>query len=102
MEIGYQVSGIDEFRYGNLLRFVSSVLITQPDHLVQEFACLLAIDFRVYYPRNFIFGFPINYNWSRGQLCSLREGIGCGRFEHGYIKNWMNRVHGLWKTESEQ
>jgi len=60
------------------------------------------IDFRIHYLRNFIFGFPINYDWSGDWLYSLGESVGCGRFEHGYIENWMNRVHGLWKMESEQ
>ena len=57
---------------------------------VQEFACLLVINFRVYYPRNFIFGFPVNYNWSRGWLCPLGESIKHSRFEHGHMENWMN------------
>ena len=57
--------------------------------------------FRVYCPRNFIFWFPVNYDWSRGQLYSLRESVGCGKSEHGHMKYWMNRVHGLWKMESE-
>ena len=37
----------------------------------------MVIDFRIYYPRNFIFRFPINYDWSGGQLYSLGEGVGC-------------------------
>jgi len=61
----------------------------------------LAIDFRIHYPRNFIFGFPINYDWSRDQLYSLRESVGHGRFEHGHMEDWVNRVHRLWKMESE-
>ena len=62
MEIRYQVSSISEFGCRNLLKFIFSVFILQPDYLVQEFVCLLAIDFGVHYPRNFIFGFPVNYN----------------------------------------
>jgi len=95
MEIRYQVGGMSEFRCKDLLRFVFSFLITQPDHLVQEFACPSAINFRIHYLRNFIFRFPINYDWSRGWLYSLGESVGCGRFEHGYMENWMNRAHGL-------
>ena len=82
-------------------RFISSVFIPQPDHLVQKFACPSAIDFRVYYLRNFIFRFPINYDWSGGQLYSLRENVGYGRFKHRHIEDWMDRVHELWKMESE-
>jgi len=67
----------------------------------KEFVCLLAINFRIQYLRNFIFGFPINYDWSRSQLYSLGESVGCGRFEYGHIEDWMDRVHGLWKMESE-
>ena len=48
-----------------------------------------------------IFRFPINYNWSGGWLYFLGEGVGHGRFEHGHMENWVNRVHGLWKMESE-
>jgi len=62
----------------------------------------LAIDFRIHYPRNFIFRFSINYDWSGGQLYFLGESVGCGRFEHGHIEDWINRVHGLWKMESER
>jgi len=59
------------------------------------------IHFGIHYPRNFIFRFPVNYDWSRGWLYSLGEGVGCGRFKHGHMEDWMNRAHGLWKTESE-
>jgi len=59
------------------------------------------INFRIHYPRNFIFGFSINYNWSRNQLYSLGERVGCGGFEYEYIENWVNRAYGLWKTENE-
>jgi len=92
---------MSELRYGDLFGFISSVFIPYPDHLVQKFACLLAINFRIHYPRNFIFGFPINYDWSRGQLYSLGESVGHGGFKHGHMENWINRVYGLWKTESE-
>jgi len=61
----------------------------------------LAIDFKIHYLRNFIFGFSINYDWSGGQLYSLRENVGYGGFKHRHMENWMNRVHGLWKIESE-
>jgi len=46
--------------------------------------------------------FPINYNWSREQLCSLKERVGHNRFKHGHMENWMNRAYGLWKMEGEQ
>ena len=101
MEIRYQVGGMSEFRYRDPFGFVSSIFILSPDHLVQEFACLSVINFRIYYPRNFIFRFPINYDWSGGQLYSPEESIGCGEFKHGYMEDWMDRAHGLWKTESE-
>ena len=87
VEVGYQVSSISEFRHRNPFRFVSSVFISQPDYLIQEFACPLAINFRIHYLRNFIFRFPINYNWSRGQLYSLRESVEYSRFEHRYIED---------------
>jgi len=60
------------------------------------------VDFRIYYPRNFIFRFPINYNWSGGWLYSLRESVGHSGFEHGYMEDWVNRVYELWKMESER
>ena len=60
------------------------------------------IDFRIHYPGNFIFGFPVNYDWSRGWLYSLGESVGCSGFKHGHMEDWMNRVHRLWKTESER
>ena len=60
------------------------------------------IDFRVHYPRNFIFRFPINYNWSGDQLYSLGESIGYDEFEHGHMEDWMNRTYGLWKVEGKQ
>ena len=53
---------MSEFRCGDPFRFVSSVFILEPDYLIQEFACPFAINFRVYYLRNFIFRFPINYD----------------------------------------
>ena len=84
---------MSEFRCGNLFRFIFSVFISQPDHLVQEFTYLLAIYFRVYYSRNFIFRFPINYNWNRGWLCSLGEKIRHGGFKCEHMENWMNRAH---------
>jgi len=59
------------------------------------------IDFRIKYPRNFIFRFSVNYDWSRGQLYSLGESVEYGRFKYGHMEDWMNRAHGLWKTESE-
>jgi len=37
--------------------------------------------------RNFIFRFSVDYNWSEGWLCSLREGIGHSRFKHGHMEN---------------
>ena len=37
-----------------------------------------------------------------GRLYSLRESVGCGRFEYGHMEDWINRVHRLWKLESEQ
>ena len=93
---------MSKFRYRNPFRFVSSIFISQLDHLVQEFACLLAIDFRVHYPRNLIFRFLVNYDWSRDQLYSLREKVGCSGFKHRHMEGWMNRVHGLQKIKSEQ
>ena len=66
------------------------------------FACSSAIDFRIHYLRNFIFGFPVNYDWNRGQLYSLRESVGYSGFKHGHMEDWMDRAYGLWKTESEQ
>ena len=62
---------------------------------MQEFAYLLVINFRIYYLRNFIFGFPVNYDWSGSWLYSLGESVGCGGFEHGHIEDWMNRVYRL-------
>jgi len=53
----------------------------------------MPIDFRVHYLKNFILRFPVNYNWYGGQLYSLRERVGHGRFEHGHIENWMDRMH---------
>jgi len=35
-------------------------------------------------------------------LGSLGEKAGYGRFEHGHIENWIDRVHKLWEIESEQ
>ena len=61
----------------------------------------MAVDFEVYYLRNFIFEFSINYNWSRSQLYFLKKKVGHGRFEHRYMENWMDRAHGLWEIESE-
>jgi len=92
---------MSEFEYSDLFGFISSIFILEPDYLVQEFTCLSAINFRVYYLRNSIFRFSINYDWSRGQLYSLRESVGHGGFKHGHIEYWMNRVHRLWKTESK-
>jgi len=34
-------------------------------------------------------------------LYSLRESVGHGRFEHGHMEDWMNRVHRLWKVKDE-
>ena len=102
MEIGYQVGSMKEFECGDPFGFVSSIFISQPDHLIQEFACLLAINFRIHYLRNFIFGFSVNYDQSGGQLYSLGESIGCNRFKHGHMEDWINRAYGLWKMESEQ
>jgi len=59
------------------------------------------IDFRVHYPRNFIFWFSVNYDWSRYWLYSLGESVGHSRFEHGHMEYRMNRAYGLWKIESE-
>ena len=56
-------------------------------------ACPSAINFRVHYLRNFIFGFPVNYDWSGGQLYSLGESVGHGRFKHGHMEYGMNRAH---------
>ena len=77
---------MNEFRCGDPFGFVSSVFILEPDYLIQEFACPLAINFRVHYLRNFIFRFSINYDWSRDWLYSLRESVRCGRFKHGHIE----------------
>jgi len=74
---------------------------TQIDLQCLYILALLAINFGVYYPRNFIFRFPIDYNWSRGQLCSLKKRVGCSGFEHGHMENWMDRMHRLWKIEGE-
>ena len=92
---------MSEFYCENPFGFVSSIFIPYPDHLVQEFACPSAINFRIHYPRNFIFGFLVNYDWSRDQLYSLGENVGHGRFKHEHIEYGMNRAHKLWKTESE-
>ena len=62
MKIRYQVRGMNEFRYRDSLRFIFSIFIFYINHLMQEFACPSAIDFRVYYLRNFVFRFPIDYN----------------------------------------
>ena len=62
MEIGYQVGSMSEFGCGDPLKFIFSVFILWPDHLVQEFTYLSAINFRVHYLENFIFGFSVNYN----------------------------------------
>ena len=102
VEIRYQVRSICEFGCRDPFRFISSVFIPQPDHLIQEFTCPLAIDFRVHYLRNFIFRFPINYDWSRGWLYSFGESVECGGFKYGHMEDWMNRAHRLWKTESER
>jgi len=102
VEIGYQVSSMSEFRYGDPFRFISSIFIPYPNHLVQKFTCPLAIDFGIHYLRNFISRFPVNYDWSGGWLYSLRESVGCGGFEHGHMKDWMNRAHRLWKLKSKQ
>ena len=59
------------------------------------------IDFRIYYPRNFIFGFSVSYNWSRDWLYALGESVGYDGFKHGHMEDWMNRTYGLWKAESE-
>ena len=93
---------MSEFGYGNPLRFIFSIFISQPDYLVQEFACPLAINFRVHYLKDFIFRFPVNYNQCKDQLCSLRERVGCSGFKHEHMENWINRVYGLQKTEGEQ
>ena len=92
---------MSEFEYENPFRFIFSVFISQSDHLVQKFACLSVIDFRVYYPRNFIFGFSINYNWSRNWLFSLRKRVGHGKFKYRHMEDWMNKTHGLWKMEGK-
>ena len=75
---------------------------TQLDHLVQKFVCLLAINFRIHYLRNFIFEFPVNYDWNRGQLYSLRESVEHSGFEHEHIKDQVNRVYRFWKVEDKQ
>ena len=62
MEIRYQVGSISEFGCRDPFGFVSSIFIPELDHLVQEFACLLAINFRIHYLRNFIFRFLVNYD----------------------------------------
>ena len=54
--------------------------------------------FRIHYLRNFIFGFPINYNQSRGQLYSFGESVGHGKFKHGHMEYGINRIHGLWNV----
>ena len=60
------------------------------------------INFKIHYLRNFIFGFPINYNWSRGWLYSLRKSVRCSGFEHGHMEDWINRAYRLWKMEGER
>jgi len=78
------------------------MLVSKAFHnIVQEFVCLSAINFRIHYLRNFIFRFPVNYNWSRSWLYFLRKSVRHGGFEHRHMENWVNRIHGLWKTESE-
>jgi len=62
---------------------------------------LVVINFRIYYLRNFIFGFPVNYDWSRDRLYSLGESVGHGGFKHRHMEDWVNRAHRLWKMESE-
>ena len=95
MEIRCQVSGMSELRYRDLLRFIFDVFILQLDYLVQELACLLAINFGVYYLRDLILEFTVNYNWCRVQLSSLEEKIGCSKFQYRYMENWIDRVHRL-------
>ena len=79
----------------------SSPVSSYPNQITLYFTCLLVIDFRIYYPRNFIFGFSVNYDWSRGQLYSLGESVGSGRFQHEHMEDWVDRAHGLRKTESK-
>ena len=102
MEIKYQVSSMSKFGCENLLGSIFSVFIPQPDHLIQELVCLSVINFGVYYLRNFIFRFSINYYWSRSQLYSFRERVGHNRFKHKHMENWMDRAYRLWETENEQ
>ena len=71
------------------------------DHIIQEPACLLVIDFEVHYLRNFILGFFADYNWYRSWLYFLREKVEHGRFEHGHMENWMDRVYRLWEMKGE-
>ena len=62
---------MSKFRCRNSLRFVFSVFIPYPDHLVQELVCPSAIDFRVHYPRNFILRFLVNNNWYKASCVLL-------------------------------
>jgi len=63
MKIRYQVGSIDELRCGDPLRFIFNVFILKLDHLVQKLLYLSAINFGVYYLRNFVLRFLVNYNW---------------------------------------
>ena len=101
MEIGYQVDSMREFGCGDLTGVQIHLQYLHTLARSSCFTCLSAINFKIYYLRNFIFRFPINYDWSGGWLYSLRESVGCGRFKYGHMEDCMNRVHGLWKTESE-
>ena len=62
----------------------------------------MTINFRVYYPKNSIFRFLVNYNWSESLLYSLRESIGYSGFKHEHMEDWVNRAHKLWETKDEQ
>ena len=84
------------------LRFIFSIFILQPDYLIQELACLLAINFEVHYLKYFILEFPIKYNQYKDQLYSLKKNIRCSRFKYKHMKNWINKAYRLRKTKDEQ
>ena len=77
MEIEYYISTISELVYPSV------------------------IDFGVYYLRNFIFRFPINYNWYRSQLYFLRKRVEHSRFKYEHMENWIDRAYRLWEMEGK-
>jgi len=50
------------------------------------------IDFRIHYPRNFIFRFLINYDWSRSWLYSLGERDVAGSSMDTWKTGWTEHM----------